>query len=68
MSALLCGLQGRESASAAVLGEDFIKEQDNWALIDRWDWVEEERVEGISITGSTLSEGTEVEMTLAWHK
>lgn len=68
MNASLCGLQGRKSASAAVVGEDFIKEQDSWALIDRWDWVEEEHGEGISITGSNLSEGTEVEMRLAWHK
>ena len=63
--------------SVAGPGEGFFKEQDHWALMDRWGLIEEERVEGISITRSHLSEDTQVEMRLtipgtvrrlAWHK
>lgn len=35
------------------LREGFFKEQDHWALMDRWCLIKEERVEGLSITGVT---------------
>lgn len=42
------------SVSVAGFGEGFIKEQDqdHWTLMDMWDLIAEERVKGISITGS----------------
>ena len=45
----------RNSVSVAGFGEGFIKEQDHWTLLDIWDLIEAERVEGIPITGSHLS-------------
>lgn len=45
----------RNSVSAAGFGEGFIKEQDRWILMDMWDLIEEERIEGLSFTGSHLS-------------
>ena len=45
----------KETVSVAGFEEGFIKEQDHWILMDMWDLIEEERIEGLSITGSHLS-------------